>query len=392
MIKLELPQPESAALDHSAQLKHIIRNTIAAKSGWIDFSEYMQLALYTPSLGYYSGCLQKFGEHGDFITAPEVSPLFGQCLANPLAQIIKSMPAPHIIEFGAGSGKLAAEVLAQLALLKALPEQYLIVELSAELQQRQSQTIMQRVPQLHPLVVWLQSLPENPVNAVVLANEVLDAMPVTRFIKQQGKFFPLGVACNGDNLSLALGEFNAELNQHVTAIENTLDHEFCDGYVSEINLNISPWVKSVSAVLNQGAVFLLDYGYARSEYYLPERSMGTLMCYFRHRAFDDPLHLPGLQDITAFIDFTALAEAAQSAQLDVQGFTSQAHFLMDCGLPQLLEQKLGDDQRQNLMWIQQMKTLTLPSEMGERFKVMLLNKNIDVDIPGFGLQDMRYRL
>jgi SAM-dependent MidA family methyltransferase len=392
MLKLELPQPDAAAVEHSAQLTAIIRNTIAAKAGWIDFSEFMQLALYAPGMGYYSAGSQKLGEHGDFITAPEISPLFGQTLANPVASILGHLPDANIIEFGAGSGQLAVDLLLQLQQLNALPQTYFIIEVSAELQQRQSQTILQQAPHLHNRVVWLHGLPAEPVVAVVLANEVLDAMPVTRFIKRQGVFYPLGVSIRDSEFYLNPGAYDEHLHGLMCAIEAELGFELSDDYCSEINLNISPWLKSIAAMLQQGVVYLVDYGYPRREYYLPERSMGTLMCYFQHRCFDDPLRYPGLQDMTAFVDFTAVAESAVAAGFDVQGYTSQANYLLDCGLPDMLEAKMGKDARKNLYWVQQMKSLTLPSEMGERFKVMLLAKNIDLIIPGFGVQDMRNRL
>ena len=392
MMKLDIPEPDAAARDHSAQLAAIIRNNIVARSGWIDFSEYMELALYTPGMGYYTNGSQKFGEHGDFITAPEISPLFAQSLANPVAKILGSLLQPRIIEFGAGSGKLALDLLMQLELLQALPDQYFIVELSAELQQRQSQTILQHAPHLHERVSWLHTLPATPLNAVVLANEVLDAMPVTRFVKLNGRFFPLGVVNHGEVFCLEAGPYDDILHRYLETIENEIGYELCDGYTSEVNMNIYPWLKLLAEVVNMGAVFLVDYGYPRREYYLPERSMGTLMCYFQHRSFDDALRYPGLQDITAFVDFTAVADAALNSGFEVQGYTSQANFLLDCGLPVLFEEKIGTDKRKNLQWVQQLKTLTQPSEMGERFKVMMLTKNIEQNFPGFGLQDMRYRL
>ena len=392
MIKLDLPQPDAAALEHSAQLAAIIRNTIAANAGWIDFSQYMQLALYAPGLGYYSAGLQKFGAAGDFITAPEVSPLFAQSLATPVAQCLGNMSDAVIMEFGAGSGKLAADILLQLEQLNVLPDAYFIIELSAELQQRQANHIQQQVPHLYERVVWLQSLPTKKINAVVLANEVLDAMPVTQFIKQDGQVFPLGVTVSGNALAMMIGAANAGLQNRVAAIESGLGYALNNNYRSEMNGNIQPWFNAISALLNQAAVFIIDYGYARPEYYLPERNMGTLMCYYQHRSFDDALRYPGLQDMTAFVDFTAVAEAATTNGFELYGYTTQAHFLMDCGLPALLEKKLTNDERTNLQWIQQMKTLTLPSEMGERFKVMALTKNISTELSGFNLQDLRYSL
>ncbi|MDQ1362552.1 MAG: hypothetical protein QG652_412 [Pseudomonadota bacterium] len=392
MMKLDLPQPDASAVEHSAQLAALIRNTIAANSGWIDFSQYMQLALYAPGLGYYSAGLQKFGEQGDFMTAPEISSLFAFSLANPVAKLLAEMSQPHVIEFGAGSGRLAADLLLRLEALNILPEKYLIIELSAELQQRQLQMISQQAPHLLHRVIWLQQLPLQPLNGIVLANEVLDAMPVSRFVKQGDKFFPLGVALHENDFVLRSGPFEPVLHQTLQAIEEETGVVMSHGYTSEINLHVQPWLQAVSDMLNQGVAYLIDYGYPRAEYYSAERSMGTLMCHCRHRSFDDAMRFPGLQDITAFVDFTAVAEAAAQAGFDVQGFASQGNFLLDCGLPALLQEKTGTDERRNLQWIQQMKTLTLPSEMGERFKVLGLSKNINITMPGFGMQDLRYRL
>lgn len=392
MTQLDLPEPDPAAQHHSAQLVDFIRSEIVANGGWLDFARYMQLALYAPGLGYYAAGAQKFGMSGDFVTAPEISPLFAETLAMPVAQCLSHMQQACVLEFGAGSGRLAGHLLLQLEKQHALPERYCIVEISAELKQRQAQTIARIAPLLLPRVTWLDRLPETPVNAVVLANEVLDAMPVQCFVKQNRSFLQLGVQLHNGQLHLHTGNMDVEFHQRIAALEQELAMSWCEGYCSEINFNIQPWLVSLARSLNQGAIYLLDYGYPRSEYYLPERNQGTLMCYYQHRSFDDPLRYPGLQDITAFVDFTSVAEAAQAADMEVDGFTSQGNFLLASGLPDLLQQKLSNNERDNLCWIQQAKTLTLPSEMGERFKVMGLSKNLDITLPGFSLHDMRYRL
>jgi SAM-dependent MidA family methyltransferase len=390
MLKVDLPEPDSEAAQHSAKLLALIRNAVMANGGWLDFARYMELALYTPGLGYYSSGLQKFGEQGDFITAPEVSGLFGKTLAQSLSQVLRTLPQGCVLEFGAGSGKLAADMLGQLHQSGCMPHKYYIMELSAGLRARQQHTLQSRVPHLVQYVQWLDTLPLRPINAVVVANEMLDAMPVRRFVMENNKINEIGVACAAQGLLLQTQTANEALQHAVDHIEQETGHVFTNGYTSEINLNIAPWLQSISAVLDQGAIYLIDYGYPRAEYYAPERHMGTLMCYYRQRAHDDALRYPGLQDITAFVDFTAVAEAAVQAGFDIDGFTSQANFLLDSGLMQMLED--ATDERRRFVQAQQVKTLTLASEMGERFKVIGLNKNIDMRLPGFGLQDLRYRL
>ena len=392
MQKLDLPEPSIEEQQHSDKLLQHIGQQIEVAGGWIDFAHYMQLALYTPGLGYYSAGQQKFGEAGDFITSPEVSPLFAQTLAKPVADVLSSMQNACIIEFGAGSGKLAVDLLIELQQQQMLPEKYLIIELSAELKHRQQQILQQKIPQLFDRVQWLDSLPDQPLNAVVLANEVLDAMPVQRFVKTRQGVQALGVGRENNALNFATKAASQNLLQSVEHIEQDLQREFAADYISEINLNIEPWLQSVSDALNQGAVYLIDYGYPRSEYYSIERHMGTMMCYYRHRAVDDVFYSPGLMDITAFVDFTAVAEAGQQAGFDINGFTSQANFLINCGLAQRVEQQMSEDIKEQLPLVQQMKTLTLPSEMGERFKVMGLNKNLDMILPGFEMRDFRNRL
>ncbi|MCW9014115.1 MAG: SAM-dependent methyltransferase [Gammaproteobacteria bacterium] len=392
MQKLDLPEPSEDEKKHSQKLVTLIRHEIEAAGGWLDFARYMELALYAPGLGYYSAGLQKFGAHGDFITAPEVSPLFAQTLANPVAEVLSNMPAGDVIEFGAGSGVMAADLLAALKNQQSLPARYLIIELSAELRHRQKQTIAARVPELLSRVHWLSELPEQPVKAVVLANEVLDAMPVQRFVKQDGDIQALGVAWAKDGFTFKTQTADEKLQQAVVAIEQETGRPFSAAYSSELNLNITPWLQSIADVLSQGAVYLIDYGYPRAEYYSPERQMGTFMCYYRHRALDEPFWYPGLLDMTAFVDFTAVAEAALQTGFEVEGFTSQGNFLLDSGLAQLVEKQQTENIQQQLQIAQQMKTLTLPTEMGERFKVMGLSKNLAEIIPGFKLRDYRNRL
>ena len=395
MLKLHLPEPEQQARQHSEQLQHIICQSINHNSPepHIDFARFMDMALYQPGLGYYSAGLQKFGPQGDFITAPEISPLFAQTLANPVGEGLQQMERGNIIELGAGSGRLAVALLKRLQQLEQLPERYFILELSASLQQRQQQLIQQQIPELQDRIHWLDSLPEQKINAIVIANEVLDAMPVQRFTIQQGTVNKIVVVeTPQQGLQLKTTKADDQLTEAVRHIENDLQQTFNSPYQSEINFHIQPWLAALSNSLNQAAIFLIDYGYHRKEYYSPARHMGTLMCYYQHRSHDNALRYPGLQDITAFVDFTALAEAALDTGFDVDGYTSQGNFLLASGLPQLLEESMTDDIQQQIQLAQQVKTLTLPSEMGERFKVMALSKNLQKNITGFELRDFRDRL
>lgn len=387
MQKLELPEPTTDEKQHSARLVELIKKEIEQAGGWIDFARYMELALYAPGLGYYSAGQQKFGEQGDFITAPEISPLFSRTLANPVADILTVMQGGDVLEFGAGSGAMAAECLHALQQKNVLPDRYLIIELSAELRERQKQTIKARVPALIDRVHWLDQLPEEKIKAVVLANEVLDAMPVQRFVIEQGRIKSLAVSVQDEQLILRAVDASENLKIQVQHIEKNLQQEFSEAYCSEINPGIELWMQSIADILQQGAVYLIDYGYPQSEFYLLERTMGTMMCYYRHRAHDDALWYPGLQDITAFVDFTSVAEAAVESGMDVEGFASQANFLLDAGLAQIAEQEMQGDMQQQVKIAQQLKTLTLPSEMGERFKVLGLSINIDLQMPGFGFRN-----
>lgn len=390
MQRLELPEPNSEEKRHSAQLLTRIKQRIEQAGGWIDFAEYMSLALYEPGLGYYSSTLQKLGERGDFMTAPEVSPLFAQALAKPVTECLQNMQQADVVEFGAGSGKLAADLLLQLQANGCVPRHYYIVELSGALKQRQQETIHAVAGDLLQRVVWLDTLPQQKLNAAIIANEVLDAMPVQRFSVDAQGIRQLGVVIPDDLLCLQSRPANAELIDQVQHVQQDLGRIFPAGYHSELNPNIQPWLNSIAQWLEQGVMYVIDYGYPRGEYYLPERRMGTYMGYYRHRAFDDPLWYPGLQDMTAFVDFTALAEAALACGFEMVGFSPQGAFLMDCGLLQSMERV--EDERQRLSLAQQVKTLALAGEMGERFKVMGLAMNMDAPVTGFRLGDCSYRL
>ena len=352
----------------------------------------MQLALYAPGLGYYNSGSRKFGEQGDFITAPEVSSLFSRCVARQLEQVLSVIEKPDVLEFGAGSGVMAADVLIELDRLGALPEHYFIIELSAELRERQQQTIKESAAHLLERVQWLDALPETRFQGVIVANEVLDAMPVECFRIREGTVEQLRVVATDDQLLPAYAAAEDTIIEQVRTIEQRRGRAFDDGYCSEFNPAIGPWLASLYDVLDRGLVLLIDYGYPVQEYYLDERDNGTLICHYQQRAHADPLWFPGLQDITAFVDFSAVACAAAEAGFDISGYTSQAAFLLGCGLAELHQASVSGDPGQQLLLAQQIKTLTLPSEMGERFKVIALSKYIDLSLAGFAIQDYRNRL
>ncbi|MEN8206718.1 MAG: SAM-dependent methyltransferase [Pseudomonadota bacterium] len=387
---IDLPAPSQQALELSVGLSSVIRREINSAGGSIPFSRYMELCLYTPGLGYYSAGQRKFGSGGDFVTAPEISPLFGRCLANACREVLESQQGGDILEFGAGSGRLAIDVLGELERMACLPGRYLILERSAELRQRQQQVIEDELPQLLDRVSWIDALPTAGFRGVMLANEVLDAMAVERF-QWDGKAAGLfHVSCDGDTFQWCIQQ---DQDEATAAVESLVSRcQLQPGYISEANIMLPAWLQSVAAVLEQGVMLLLDYGYPRHEYYHPQRSSGTLMCHYRQRAHDDPFLWPGLQDITAHVDFTAVAEAALAADLEVTGYTTQAWFLLDCGLDNLLQQAGPTDSTCYIELAQQAKTLILPGEMGERFKCIGLARELTTVVPGFRMQDYRNRL
>ncbi|NOQ89198.1 MAG: hypothetical protein GQ550_09760 [Gammaproteobacteria bacterium] len=391
-----LAEPDNEAKKRSQLLTQCIKKKCDQADGWIRFSEFMNISLYEPGLGYYSGGLQKFGHKGDFITAPEVSPLFGQCLAGQVAEIFQNFrhesdEKPVVIEFGAGSGILAVDILLQLEKLGSLPEQYLILELSVELQCRQKEIIKNKVPHLLNRVQWLDQLPDDVVTAVVIANEVLDAMPVECFRVNNGEIEVLMVTVENEKL-VSSYVTDTSANDKINSIRERSEIELTDGYVSEFNPAIHGWLSALENKIKSAVILLIDYGYNEKEYYHPDRTDGTLMCYYRHKAHDDYFWWPGLQDITAFVNFTDVAYSAVDSGLEVAGYTTQAAFLLANGLSDLHASQVTDEVQQQVKLSQQIKTLTLPSEMGDRFKVMAITKNYEAPLKGFSMLDLRNRL
>lgn len=386
------PEPDAEALEHSRRMVGQIERAIAQAGGWIGFRTFMDLVLYAPGLGYYAAGTQKFGPAGDFVTAPEISPLFSRCLARQCAQVLRALGGGDLLELGAGTGTMAADLLAELDRLGLCPERYLILEPSPQLRQRQRETLETRLPHLADRVQWLESLPEEPIRGVVLANEVVDAMPVRCFALREHGVMERGVSLTAAGLGWAEREADAELRARVEGLLGSLPERLPQGYQTELNPDIGPWLRSIAGIIESGAVVLIDYGYPRCEYYAPERVEGTLLCHYRHRVHDDPFLWPGLQDITASVDFTAVAEAAVAAGFVVDGFTTQASFLIANGLEDLYQAALDARPEHVYELSQQVQRLTLPGEMGERFHAIALTRGLDLALSGFRLRDFAHRL
>ena len=379
---LELPQPDADAIEYSSRLVEVIAARIETRGGVIGFDEYMQMALYEPALGYYSGDSIKFGAFGDFVTAPEISPLFGSCMARQAADLIARGCAASLLEFGAGSGRLCGQIL------QALPglERYLILDLSAELKQRQQHYLQNLLDaDTFARIEWLSSLPRD-FDGIVVANELLDAMPV-HLLEKQDAWLERGVGFDGEKFTWQTFAPRARVLAAIEAIESRLG-QLPPGYQCEVNLNLEPWFAALAQSCRSAVAIIVDYGYEQAQYYEPGRHRGTLDCYYQHRLHFDPLILPGLQDITAFVDFDACADAAEKHGFEALGLVSQRRFLLANGL---LEEagRLAqtNDVHEQIAISQQIKTLTLPDEMGQQFKVMALAKNIDAEMPALRRED-----
>lgn len=376
-----LPPPTPEALTHSARLRELILHDIEVQDGWIPFSRYMELALYAPGLGYYTAGAHKFGSAGDFVTAPEISPLFGRTLARQVAEIMQHS-TPEVLELGAGSGRLACDMLLELERLQQLPERYAILEVSADLRQRQQSLLQRHAPHLAPRVHWLEELPQR-IRGAVVGNEVLDALPVHIMHWGEEEILERGVGSKGGNF-----EWRERRTENARLLQIAQQINMPPGSISEISLAARGLVTSLCQHLERGALLLIDYGFGEREYYHPQRTQGTLMCHYRHRAHDDPFFLTGLQDITAHVDFTAVAEAAVDHGAHLLGYTSQAHFLLNSGITVLLQETSPANLREYLPLSMQVQKLTSPAEMGELFKVIALGKGIEATLSGFEHSDL----
>ncbi len=381
---MALPEPTPDARAHSDRVAALIRGEIASTGGWISFARYMELALYAPGLGYYSAGAKKLGKAGDFVTAPEISPLFGQTLARQVRQVMQS-GFEEILEVGAGSGALAATLLEELDRAGSPPGSYLILELSADLRERSRDTLAARVPHLLERVAWLNRLPPA-FSGVVLGNEVLDAMPVHVVRVNGGRIEEGGVGVRSDRLDWSWRVASGELLEAARALA------LPEGFRTEIGLAARGFLRSLGGVLERGVALFVDYGFPQKEYYHAQRSEGTLMCHYRQHAHADPFFLPGLQDITSHVDFSAVAEAARSVGLEVAGYTSQAQFLVNCGITEVMSRTPAEERGKFLPLANQANRLMSPAEMGELFKAIALERGFGAPLEGFRDGDRRRAL
>ena len=401
MTDFDLPTPGADALAHSARLDALIDAQIAAADGAaIPFSRFMELALYAPGLGYYSAGASKFGEAGDFVTAPELGPVFAACVAESVAPVLQQLgPQARFLELGGGTGAFAEVALKRLLELDALPDRFAILEPSAELRARQRERLQERlVPPLFDLVEWLDAPFADSWDGVLFANEVIDALPTPRFAigdgtdGKAGEVYEEHVAIEAGRRVRVLRPADAFLANAVRHVERRLERTLPDGYRSELLPQLPYWIQAVAGGLQRGAMLFVDYGYPRAEFYQPDRSDGTLRAYYRHRMHAEPLLWPGLQDITASVDFTALAEAGVAAGFDFAGYCTQASFLLGNGLAGVLQRIEGlSDEVERQRRTAEVKRLTLPSEMGERFQVIGFEKDVEFGA-AFLAGDLSYRL
>lgn len=387
-----LPEPGADERALSDRLVRAIRDEIAA-SGPMPFSRYMERCLYAPGLGYYSAGRTKFGAAGDFVTAPELGPLFARSIARASAPLLRELGGADFLELGGGSGAFALDALREFAALDAIPRRYRILEPSADLRQRQQERALRELPQeLAARLEWIERPPEASWRGVMFANEVVDALPATRFAMLGGEVFEEHVGVDGQRLVRVDRPADALVGGAVRAVERCLQAPFDDGYRSEILPQLPYWMQAIATTLRAGAMLFVDYGYPRREFYLPERRDGTLVCHYRHRAHADALLWPGLQDITAFVDFTALAEAGIVAGFDFAGYAPQGAFLLASGLAEIVASEPDDSDLERLRRAAETKRLTLPGEMGERFQVMAFTRDVGDALPGLRAVDRSRRL
>lgn len=377
--------------EHAARVRDALRARMTAAGGWLPFDAYMECALYAPGLGYYSAGAHKLGAGGDFTTAPEISALFGRCLARHCVEVLRATGGGDVLELGAGSGRLAFDVLTGMQDLGMPPARYRILEVSPDLRQRQRE-LLGRLPQsLAGCVEWLDAPPDDPWRGALLANEVLDALPVECFTWRDGRVFERGVVLDaGGNFAWSERFAGAELGAEVQRVREDAQAQWDDGYSSELCRLAGPWITEVMRSLSQGVGLFIDYGLARRDYYHPLRATGTLRCHYRQLAHDDPFAHPGLEDITAWVDFTRVAEAADAAGFDVLGYASQAALLLGLGIER--EILAAPDETTRIRHASEARQLLMPQEMGETFKAMAIGRGVETPLAGFAHQDLRARL
>jgi SAM-dependent MidA family methyltransferase len=388
---IALPMPDTASAEQSERCAGYIRERIRDAGGSISFAEFMHYALYARGLGYYSAGTRKFGPGGDFVTAPEISGLFTRVLARQCAEVLRKLGDGSVLEFGAGSGRLAVDLLTALTRLGIPPQEYRILEVSADLRERQHRLLREELGDQADAVVWLDRMPEAH-RGVVIANEVVDALPVERFLKRGNKVLQLRVAEEDGEFVFVDEAAPDMLIDAVTAIEKYVGGSLPDRYVSEVSLAVPGFIADLAGALERGIAFLFDYGVSRREYYAPDRGEGWLQCHYRHRVHSDPLMLAGIQDLTAWVDFTAVAEAAVESGLDVSGYVSQAQFLINGGLDEELAGMAGMELESRIELSGEVKLLTLPGEMGENVKCIGLARGEVPRLAAFDSADRTHTL
>lgn len=375
---------------HAARVLAHIRERVTAAGGWLPFDAYMQMALYEPGLGYYSAGSHKLGAGGDFTTAPEISPLFGACLARHAQQVLAALGGGDVLEIGAGSGRLARDVLMTLDAAGVAPGRYRILEISADLRERQRALLADLPAHLAARVEWLDAPPSEPWQGALLANEVLDALPVECFAWRDGEVFERGVALQGGGLCWRERPAPPPLHAEVQRVRADAATGWPSGYHSELCLRTGPWLAAVTRAMSGGVALFIDYGLPRRDFYHPQRSSGTLRAHYRQQAHDDPFAHPGMQDLTAWVDFTRVAEGADAAGLEVLGFATQAALLLGLGIE--ADVAAAPDERTRVASAGQARRLLMPDEMGEHFKAIALGRGFAAPLSGFAVQDLRARL
>jgi len=374
---------------HSELVMENLAKEIKANQGWMSFEDFFDFVMYKPGLGYYSAGAQKLGPSGDFTTSPEISRLFGKTVSNQVIALLNNFESPSIIEIGAGSGKLAYDIINNLINSKVDFDKYYILEVSADFIERQKQELSLLPDEAFEKVIWLDSILEAPVEGIVIGNEVVDALPFKRFTVVDHKIQEIGVSIKNGQLTESTRDADKTLAEEVRLIEKALNRDFEHNYTSEIRLNTGQWLKGISSMLKSGAILFIDYGYSRQEYYAADRKNGSMICHYRNTAHENPFLNLGVQDISASVEFTLLAEKALEEQLEVGLFTSQSDFLINGNILGELDKIEDDTLRMELT--QEIKQLLMPSQMGQTFKCMMLYKNISLD--SFeGIRDLRHTL
>tara|TARA_B100001540_G_scaffold161917_1_gene143274 strand:+ start:1484 stop:2662 length:1179 start_codon:yes stop_codon:yes gene_type:complete len=392
MKQSSLPIPDPTSQSHSRMLSAYIKDMIEKSGGSIGFDQYMNSVLYQPDLGYYSSNIQKFGFTGDFITAPIVSPLFSKCLAYQCSQVLNEIKDSAILEIGAGNGVMAKDLLLELQERDSLPNKYYIFEVSLSLEKAQKKLLKKFLPEYIDNIIWLNTLSKKKFNGLVLANEVLDSLPVKRFKKELNIFKEMKVTFSENRFHWINEIADSNLAEDLKKLESNLPSPFPNDYYSEINIQLKEWINKIQLTIEQGVILFIDYGYSTLDYYHPSRSDGNLLCHYQHHVHNNPFFYPGLQDITTSVNFTAVAQHAEEIGLDVKGYTNQAYFLLGCGIDDLVADDNFSDIQSQIKISQQLKKLIMPEEMGERFKVIALTKKYDKELLCFSKMNQIDRL